>query len=306
MASMRIALLQLKTRGAHAERALQEGDRACRRAAALGADVALFPEMWQIGYAPAPHDSVRLAEWTALATDADGRFVGHFRQLARRLGMAIVVTYLQRWEGSPRNAATLIDRHGDAVLTYAKVHTCDFGLEDALTPGSDFPVAELDLAGGAVTIGIMICFDREFPESARALMLAGAEVIVVPNSCVLDGERIGQFRARAFENMVGVAMANYATPDRPRHGPGDANGHSVAFSGVCYDRHGVPLDHKLVEAGADEGIFVARFDLDPLRAYRAWEPWGDAYRKPRAYGALLGDAVDQVFARPRSRRRGGR
>jgi predicted amidohydrolase len=134
-------------------------------------------------------------------------------------------------------------------------------------------------------------------------MLRGAEVILTPNSCVLDAERIGQFRARAFENMVGVAMANYATSDLPRDDPGDANGHSVAFSGICYDRHGRPLDHKLVEAGEHEGVFIAGFDLDALRAYRAWEPWGDAYRKPDAYRPLLGDADDPVFQRPRSRRR---
>lgn len=294
---MRVALLQLKTRGAHAEQALQVGERACREAAAQGADVALFPEMWQVGYAPAPDDSVERAEWLALATDTEGEFVGRFRALARELRMAIVITYLERWEGAPRNAASLIGRGGEVVLTYAKVHTCDFGPERELTPGTGFPVAELGLASGPVRVGIMICFDREFPETARALMLAGAEVILVPNSCVLDAERIGQLRARAFENMVGVAMANYATPDRPRHDAGDANGHSVAFSGVCYDRHGTPLDHELVRAGAGEEVVVADFDLAALRAYRAWEPWGDAYRKPGAYGSLLGSASDPVFAR---------
>lgn len=303
MAAMRVALLQLMTRGAHADRALHDGERACREAAARGADVALFPEMWQIGYAPPPHQSAQLAQWTALATGAEGGFVGHFRRLARELRMAIAITYLQRWDGPPRNAAALIDRRGEVVLTYAKVHTCDFGLEDALTPGDGFGVAELELADGPVRVGIMICFDREFPESARALMLAGAEVILTPNSCVLDTERLGQFRARAFENMVGVAMTNYATPVSPRNDPGDANGHSVAFSGICYDRHGTPLDHKLIEAGEDEGVFLATFDLDALRSYRSWEPWGDAYRKPRAYGTLLGDADDPVFIRPRSRRR---
>src|SRR4051794_38026705 len=66
----------------------------------------------------------------------------------------------------------------------------------------------------------MICYDREFPESARVLMLGGAELILTPNACGLDADRLGQFRARAYENMVGVAMANYATPD-----PTDDDGH---------------------------------------------------------------------------------
>ena len=52
-----------------------------------------------------------------------------------------------------------------------------------------------------------------------------------------------------------------------------------------------------MRAGAGEEVVVADFDLAALRAYRAWEPWGDAYRKPGAYGSLLGSASDPVFAR---------
>jgi predicted amidohydrolase len=302
MSILRVALLQLPSCGEDTERALRDGERACRDAAARGADLALFPEMWQIGYSPAPAGE-RLAQWLGLATGVDGPFVGHFRALARELELAIVITYLQRWPGAPRNTATLIDRRGRLVLTYAKVHTCDFGVDNALTPGDEFGVAELEFAGGRVRVGIMICFDREQPESARALMLGGAEVILTPNSCILDRERLGQFRTRAFENMAGVAMANYATPREPRHFAGDANGHSVAYSGVCYARDGSPLDSELVHAGEDEGVFIAALDLAALRAYRAWEPWGDAYRKPGAYGVLLSDSADPVFRRPRSRRR---
>ena len=136
----------------------------------------------------------------------------------------------------------------------------------------------------------MICYDREFPESARVLMLGGAELILTPNACALDVDRLGQFRARAYENMVGVAMATYATPTADHHGnlaPLDVcNGHSVAFSGVKFDREGNVLDHKLVEAGEGEELVIATFDLDALRAYRADEIGGDAYRKPAVYRAL--------------------
>lgn len=58
----------------------------------------------------------------------------------------------------------------------------------------------------------MICYDREFPESARILMPKGAELILVPNACFLEHNRISQLRARAFENTVAVAVANYAAP----------------------------------------------------------------------------------------------
>ena len=139
------------------------------------------------------------------------------------------------------------------------------------------------------------------------LMIGGAEVILTPNACGLDIDRLGQFRARAYENMVGVAMANYATPDpTDDHGhlqPLDVcNGHSVAFSGIKFDRAGNALDHKLVEAGEGEELPIAIFDLDALRAYRAHETAGDAYRKPALYQALSDDTPSPVFARADSRR----
>jgi predicted amidohydrolase len=300
MSSLRVALLQLRSPGPDPQRALREGERACREAAGLGADVALFPEMWQVGYAPCPADDAGREAWSALATETDGPFVGRFRELAAELDMAIVITYLQRWDGAPRNAATVIDRRGEIVLTYAKVHTCDFAMEAALTPGDAFPTADLHIADGHVRIGVMVCFDREFPESARALMLGGAEVILTPNACLLGDDRVGQFRARAFENMVGAAMANYAASESAD--PLGCNGRSVAFSGICFTPEGRPLDHTLVEAGSEPGIHLATFDLDALRAYRKREVWGDAYRKPSAYAALVADTPAPVFARHDSRR----
>src|SRR5215217_3105135 len=158
--------------------------------------------------------------------------------------MAIVATYLQEWEQAPRNAATLIDRHGDVLATYAKVHTCDYWMEAALTPGDALPVVTLDTAAGPVSVGMMICFDRELPETARLLMLQGAELVLVPNACHLTFDRLMQFRTRAFENMMALAMANYATPveqARAEH-PLDCNGHSVAYSGVPFAPDRTPLD----------------------------------------------------------------
>src|SRR5579875_2651962 len=210
VAVLNVALVQAESPGADPGRALREGERACRAAASRGADLILFPELWQLGYAECPREAAGREAWLAHATDTQGPFVQRFATLARELDVAVVVTYLQRWPGGPRNAATLIDRHGRAVLTYAKVHTCDFGMEAVMTPGASFPVVELEPRDGAVAVGIMICYDREFPEAARALMLGGAEVILVPNACPMDVDRLGQLRARAFENMVGIAMANYA------------------------------------------------------------------------------------------------
>lgn len=90
--------------------------------------------------------------------------------------MVIAVTFLERYEGGLRNSMVLFDRFGEQKITYAKVHTCNFDVERNLIPGEDFYVSELDTACGEVKVGAMICYDWEFPESDRILLLKGAEL----------------------------------------------------------------------------------------------------------------------------------
>jgi predicted amidohydrolase len=299
---LRIALLQMASMGLDQEANRLKGDAYCRRAAEMGADIALFPEMWNIGYtgyADCPDDYDEIGQesaeqrrarqdWQAQAIGSDDSFVAHFRDLARELEMAIAITYLERWSIAPRNTVSIIDRTGELVLTYAKVHTCDFSLEAACSPGDDFHVCDLNTSKGPVRLGAMICYDREYPESARVLMLKGAEIILTPNACELEINRLAQFRARAFENMVGVAMTNYAAPDQ--------NGHSIAYDPIAF-RDEKSRDTLIVEAGEGEGIFIADFDLDALRDYRGREAWGNAFRKPHRYSALVSTGVQEPFIR---------
>jgi len=292
---LKVALLQMVSAGPDQAANLAKGEAFCRQARTRGAEVALFPEMWNIGYSF--FDAARpgaCEQWAAQAITAESAFVKHFRALAQELNLAIALTYLEQWPGRPRNVVSLIDRHGALLFTYAKVHTCEFDLEAALTPGENFYVAELDTASGPVQVGAQICYDREFPESARILMLQGAEIILTPNACELEINRLGQFRARAFENMVGLAMTNYAAPQE--------NGHSLAYDGIAFDRNGASLSMGLVEAGGDEGIYLAEFDLDQLRDYRARETWGNALRRPRLYGALTALEVHAPFVRAEATR----
>ena len=229
------------------------------------------------------------AQWEAQAITRDSPFVTHFRDLARELQMAIAITYLERWEGAPRNSVSIIDRHGAIVLTYAKVHTCDFDYpEAACTPGDAFSVCTLDTAQGPVRVGAMICYDREFPESARILMLQGAEIIVTPNSCELEANCLGQFRTRATENMVGAAMANYAAPQD--------NGHSVAFHPIAFEG-GRSRDTLVIQAGESEGVYLAPFDMARIRAYRTRESWGNAFRRPHRYALLTSLDIAPPFTR---------
>jgi predicted amidohydrolase len=294
MSKLRVALLQLLSAGYDQSANLAKGQQYCRMARQLGADIALFPEMWNIGYR-LPDSSLpdQVEYWQEHAIARDSDFVNSFRKLAWDLDLAIGLTYLEQWQGGPRDSISLIDRHGDIRLTYGKIHTCDFDKEAALTPGDHFYVCDLDTAIGPVKVGAMICFDREFPESARILMLKGAELILTPNAGELEANRIGQFRTRAFENMLGVAMANYAIPQE--------NGRSAAFDGIAFKETG-SRDTCLVQADGHEGIFLAEFDLNLLRAYRAGEVWGNAYRKPSRYGLLTSPSVDRPFLRSDARR----
>jgi predicted amidohydrolase len=296
MKLIRVGLLQMIGCGDDRDAAQAKGEMFCRRARAMGADVALFPEMWSTGmtFFEQQQAGARKA-WQARAIGRDDPFITHFQRLARELKMAIALTYLERWENGPRNSVSLIDRHGEVVLTYAKVHTCEFDVESALTCGDGFPVCALDTEQGEVKVGFMICYDREFPESARILMLEGAELILTPNACTLDEHRMSQFRTRAYENMVGVAMTNYAAPQN--------NGHSAAFDAVAYAvPDGAARDTLIIEAGESEDVYLATFDMDSIRAYRERETWGNAYRRPRLYRRLTATAVEPPFIREDARR----
>lgn len=135
----------------------------------------------------------------------------------------------------------------------------------------------------------MICYDREYPESARILMLKGAEVILVPNDCGSMQPRIRALSTRAYENMVAVAMAN---PN------GENAGCSCAYSPICWDRNGKCVDNTVLLADdKTEGIFYAEFDMEAIRKYRSREMQGNTFRKTDAYGELLQKEIKEPFIR---------
>ena len=290
MQIFRVALLQLVP-SESLDGNLQKGIQYCIQAKQMGADLALFPEMWNNGYTLPTSSSVP----NVSAIETNSSFVQSFQNLAKELDMAIGITYLEKYEPQPRNSLSLIDRFGNCVLTYAKIHTCDFDLERNLTPGDDFYVADMDTKNGMIKIGAMICYDREFPESARILMLKGAEIILVPNACPMEINRISQLRARAYENMLGIATANYAT------GKPDCNGHSSAFDGIAYGKEsqdeGDSRDTLIIEAGEGEGIYLADFPIDQIRDYRSREVHGNAYRHPSKYQMLVSEKIEEPFIR---------
>ncbi|MFO7161699.1 MAG: carbon-nitrogen hydrolase family protein, partial [[Clostridium] cellulosi] len=251
---LKIALLQLLPMETIKDN-LQKGIEACREAKKREADIALFPEMWNDGY-DIPED---LNELKRKSISVESDFVKQFQSLARELKMAIGVTFLESFNPLPKNTVCIFDMYGNLVLNYAKVHTCEFGDEARLSKGEDFYVADLETGKGIIKVGAMICYDREMPESARILMLKGAELVLVPNACPMEINRLSQLRARAYENMMAIATCNYPA------GKPDCNGHSTLFDGVAYlpDRPG-SRDMCILEAGEEEGIYIAELDVDML------------------------------------------
>lgn len=288
MNSIKVALLQLDPEG-NLQGNIEKGIEAVEKAARMGADIALFPEMWSCGY-DFPQDKKALCE---LTVSKDSSYTDAFRKAAVDNDIAVAATYLaENGDKAPFNAMTLFDRYGAEKFTYYKVHTCDFGDERVLSHGDEFFTAELDTKSGKVTVGAMICYDREFPESARILMLKGAELILVPNACPMEINRISQLRARAYENMTGIATVNYP------YGKPDCNGHSTAFDGIAYRVDGSGgRDTLVIEAGEREGIYIADFPIDDMREYRRREVHGNAFRRPKVYGPLTDMTVNEPFIR---------
>lgn len=292
MKSLKIALLQLMPESTM-EQNLEKGLAACRKAKQMGADIALFPEMWNVGY-DIPQDAEILKN---MAVDKNSPFVMAYKNLAKQLNMAIAVTYMESFSPQPRNTVTLFDRHGREVLHYAKVHTCDFGDECMLYPGEDFYVADLDTEKGSVKVGAMICYDREFPESGRILMLKGAQLVLVPNACPMEINRLSQLRGRAYENMYVIATCNYP------QGKPDCNGHSSVFDGVAYPVDGSgPRDTCLLETEGEEGIYIAEVDIELVDEYRRAEVHGNAFRRPWKYTLLTDENIDYPFIRAENRK----
>ena len=282
---LKIAFIQILP-GKDLDENLTKGLDACREAKEKGADVALFPEMWSDGYY-LPQDENELK---SLAVDKDSAFVLAFSKLAAELQMAIGITFLEAHEPKPLNSIIFFDRTGKEILHYSKVQTCAFADERVLDGGEDFYVADLDLGRGKVKFGSMICFDREFPESARILMLKGAEVILAANACPLEINRLAALRTRAYENMVAVATCNYP------EGQPDCNGRSTLFDGVPWLRDAAGVrDMCVFEAPREPGVYVASLDLDLLRKHRSEDIMGDKYRRPEKYGILSDPTVKDVI-----------
>lgn len=286
----KVAILQLNAIN-NMDNSLKKGIIACRKAKELGADIAVFPEMWNIGY-EMPENDEDLDDWINKSTYENNNYLLTFKKLAKELNMAISITFLEKTKDLPKNSVIIYDRFGNKILKYSKVHTVDFKMEKYMTPGNDFYVGELDYVKGKLNIGSMICYDREFPESSRILMIKGAEIILVPNACFMSKIRLEQLKIRAYENMVGIVTVNYT----------DYGGRSSAFSPIVRDENKKELNSEILIMDENESIQIVEFNMDEIRNYREHGTWGDSYRKPFLYEYISQEHVKEPFIRMDARR----
>ena len=273
----KVAILQQHAENAHIKNNTEKIIMAMKEASTNKADILLLPECFITGY-----DLPMTYEKSISDND---ECIQKICRAAKEFNIGVVLTSFTRGQNKPQNTAFVISKTGDILMKYSKVHTCDFADEKDIEPGKEFSVC--DFCG--VKLGVMICYDREYPESARILMLKGAEIILVPNDCGSMKPRLQALSTRAYENMVGVAMAN---PN------GNNAGCSCAYSPICWDENGICIDNTIVLADdLTTGIFYADFDMDAIRNYRNKEMMGNTFRKVDSYTELLNKTIQEPFVR---------
>lgn len=248
------------------------------RAGRQGADLACLGETFNVL-------GLRLTRKTAapLVRQARQRTLSRFAPIARRHKMAIIAPILAVLDGRLRNLALVIDRSGKEVGRYAKVHCTEGERAYGVLPGDAWPTFRL--AGARV--GIQICHDNSFPESARCLALNGAEIIFWPH--VMSGWG-GEFmdlllRSPAIHNGVHHVPVCFGCPTGTAWRPGMMIGRSSVIA---------PDATVLADAGRRPGIALARIDLDAPRIAHDFTRAGDHVwrtdmltdRRPDTYGPI--------------------
>jgi 5-aminopentanamidase len=250
---MRIALLQSSGRLCEVEGNLGELADTAREAASAAARLLICPELFLTGYAIGE-------EVGRLAEPADGPSAQRIASIAAEHGVAIVYGYPERGEhGTIYNAAQLIGADGNRLANYRKTHL--FGeFERAHFTAGDEPLAAADLDG--VRVGMMICYDVEFPEAVRTHALAGTDLLAVPTAQMRPFEFVADtvVPARAFESQLYVAYVN-------RHGP------EGEFDFVGRSCLAGPDGAVRARAGYGRELLIGEVDAALLRSSRAANPY---------------------------------
>jgi predicted amidohydrolase len=273
MPDWKIAAVQMDCRFADKRHNLDAIRAHLSRAAGQGARLIIFPECILTGYAFESKDEA----WPH-AEPLPGPSTDVLLGDCRRLGAWAVVGLLERDADRLFNAAVLLGPGGQ-LAAYRKIHLPCLGVDRFTTPG-DRPFAIHDLGG--LRLGMNICYDGSFPESARVLALLGADLVVLPTNWPEGARRTAQYlvSARALENGIYYAAANRI---------GSEGGFPFIGQSQIADCNGDPL---AASTGAEEEILFA--ELNPQRARNKrvvhipgrYEVDRVGDRRPEMYGPL--------------------
>ncbi len=261
--SLRVALVQQDTVWQDPAANLARARGFVEQAARAGARVAVFPELFTLGFTMAPEPFAEALPGPA--TEAVGA-------LSREFGIYVIGSAVEAHAPHPRNAAFVMGPDGALVATYRKLHPFTYGAEHQhYSGGGECPLFELD----GIPCGLQICYDLRFPEPFRSLAVRGAEVIFVPANW--PARRISAWStllaARAIENQLALCGVN-----------------RVGRDGAGLDYPGASALHDcfgevIAQGDATEGLVVGDLDLTQLRAWRQRFP-ALQDRRPEVYAAL--------------------
>jgi predicted amidohydrolase len=279
MPSIRVAFVQGRPRFGRVAENLEKG---LALAATVEADLVVIPELWSTGYVFSSHEEVaRLAE-----DPASGPTARALTAAAKREKRWYVAGFAEAARGRAYNSAMLVGPRGIATV-YRKLHLFERE-QEWFSPG-DLPLAVHRV--GPARVGLLICFDWRFPETARALALMGADVIAHPSNLVFPNAQQAML-TRSLENRVFTVTANRTGTERRPGGTVPFTGRSQIVA-----PNGLPLARANKTA---EASMAARCDLAESRDKRLTDRthlWSS--RRPEHYGELVrrgGRKRDKVLA----------
>ncbi|WP_285260537.1 N-carbamoylputrescine amidase [Halopseudomonas bauzanensis] len=262
---------------------IAKAEQLVRQAAAKGAQIILIQELFETPYfcqKPNP-------EYLQLATSVeDNPAIAHFSKLAKELEVVLPISFFELSGRARFNSVVIIDADGRNLGVYRKSHIPDgpgYHEKYYFNPGdTGFKVWKTRFA----TIGVGICWDQWFPESARAMALQSAEILFYPTAIGSEPhdssitskdhwQRVQQGHAGA--NLMPLVASN-------RVGLEEQDGYDITFYGASFIAN--QFGEKVQEANdSDETVLVQQFDLDQLEHIRAaWGVFRD--RRPNLYGPL--------------------
>ncbi|MFD9219269.1 carbon-nitrogen hydrolase family protein [Streptomyces sp. NPDC060064] len=199
---MRIACLQAACGATGVQQFLERLRTAARRAADEGAELLVTPEVSIGGY---PLQAGNLAEASG---PVDGPQCAEVSAIAREFGIAIVHGWPETDGPDVYNSARLVAPRGETLAVYRKAHLYGRAERTLFTPGAE---AVVQASFGGMTLGMLICYDVEFPEAVRAHALAGTDLLLVPTGLMRPWEVVARtlVPARAFESQLYIAYANW-------------------------------------------------------------------------------------------------